>query len=74
MTAKLQARPSSNSNLAFELHLHNLLDVYLQQEESLWKQKSRELWLTTLQKFLQFATCISPRVRTLYTWRTVRHV
>jgi hypothetical protein len=41
-------------------------------------------WITTvsnkillkrsLQKKLFFATCISPRVRSLYTWRTVGHV
>jgi hypothetical protein len=29
-----------------KLHLHDLLDDYLFQEESLWKTKSRELWLT----------------------------
>lgn len=43
---KVQQAPSSNSNLAMELHLHKLLDEYLKQEESLWKTKSRELWLT----------------------------
>jgi hypothetical protein len=41
-----QATPS-DSNLALALHLQNLLDEYLQQDESLWKQKSKELWLTT---------------------------
>jgi exosome complex RNA-binding protein Rrp4 len=40
-----QAIPS-DSNLALELHLKSLLNEYLQQEESLWKNKSRELWLT----------------------------
>ncbi|XP_062165083.1 uncharacterized protein LOC133871673 [Alnus glutinosa] len=40
-----QAHPS-DANLAKELHLQSLLDDYLLQEESLWKTKSRELWLT----------------------------
>lgn len=31
--------------MAMELHLQELLDEYLKQEESLWKTKSRELWL-----------------------------
>lgn len=40
-----QAIPS-DSNLALEFHLKSLLNEYLIQEESLWKNKSRELWLT----------------------------
>jgi len=40
-----QAAPS-DSNLALELHLKSVLHDLLQQEESLWKYKSRELWLT----------------------------
>jgi hypothetical protein len=43
---KVQQAPPSDSNLAMELHLQELLDEYLKQEESLWKTKSRELWLT----------------------------
>jgi hypothetical protein len=35
-----------------------------------WKMHSQ----ITLQKKMFFATCISPRVRSLYTWRTVGHV
>jgi hypothetical protein len=37
-----------DSNLAMELHLQTLLDDYLLQEESLWKTKSRELWLIAI--------------------------
>jgi exonuclease III len=40
-----QQSPSTDSTLAFELHLKSLLSDYLQQEESLWMNKSRELWL-----------------------------
>jgi hypothetical protein len=36
----------SDSSLALELHLKGLLNEYLIQEESLWKHKSRDLWLT----------------------------
>jgi hypothetical protein len=32
--------------LALELHLKSVLNELLQQEESMWKNKSRELWLT----------------------------
>jgi hypothetical protein len=41
-----QQAPPSDSNLALELHLKFLLNEYLIQEESPWKLKSRELWLT----------------------------
>jgi hypothetical protein len=43
---KVQQASPSYPNLAMELHLQKLLDEYLKQEESLWKTKSRELWLT----------------------------
>jgi hypothetical protein len=43
---KVQQASPSNPNLAMELHLQDLLDEYLKQEESIWKTKSRELWLT----------------------------
>jgi hypothetical protein len=46
LDATQQALPS-NSPLALELHLQSLLDEYLLQEESLWKHKSQELWVTT---------------------------
>jgi hypothetical protein len=43
---KVQQASPSDPNLAMELHLQDLLDEYLKQEESIWKTKSRELWLT----------------------------
>jgi hypothetical protein len=43
---EVQQAPPSDANLAKELHLQSLLDDYLLQEESLWKTKSWELWLT----------------------------
>jgi len=59
-----QQAPPTDSNLALELHLQNLLYIYLQQEESLWKQKSRELWLTTTDlntRFFHTSTLIRRR-------------
>jgi hypothetical protein len=47
-----------------ELHLHSLVDDYLLQEESLWKSKSRELWLTSVDlntKFFHTSTLIRRR-------------
>jgi hypothetical protein len=44
LDVSLQA-PPSDSNLALELHLQYVISELLQQEESLWKNKSRELWL-----------------------------
>jgi hypothetical protein len=40
-----QASPS-DYNLSLELHLKSLINEYLIQEDSLWKSKSTELWLT----------------------------
>jgi hypothetical protein len=40
-----QQAPPSDSNLALELHLQSVIHDLLQQDESLWKNKSRELWL-----------------------------
>jgi hypothetical protein len=54
----------SDSNLALELHLHSLVDECLLQEESLWKSKSRELWLTSVDlntKFFHTSTLIRRR-------------
>jgi hypothetical protein len=56
-----QRAPPSDSNLALELHLQSQLDEYLLQEESLWKSKSRELWLTCVDlntKFFHTSTLI----------------
>jgi hypothetical protein len=41
-----QQAPLSDYNFSLELHLKSLINEYLIQEESLWKSKSRELWLT----------------------------
>jgi hypothetical protein len=41
-----QQAPPSDSNLAIELHLKSVINELLQHEESMWKNKSRELWLT----------------------------
>jgi hypothetical protein len=56
-----QWAPPSDSNLALELHLQSLLGEYLLHEESLWKTKSRELWLTCVDlntKFFHTSTLI----------------
>jgi hypothetical protein len=61
---KFQQAPLSDSNLALELHIHDLLDDYLLQEESLWKTKSRELWLTATDlntRFFHTSTLIRHR-------------
>lgn len=72
----------SNSNLALELHLHTLMDEYLLQEDSLWKTKSRELWLTSVDlntKFFHTNTLIRRRRNSIdilqspnYGWITER--
>jgi hypothetical protein len=41
-----QQAPPSDSNLALELHLKSVINELLQHEESMWKNKSRELLLT----------------------------
>jgi hypothetical protein len=59
-----QHAPSTDSTLAFELHLKSLISEYLQQEESMWKNKSRELWLTCKDlntKFFHTSTLIRRR-------------
>jgi hypothetical protein len=61
---KVLQAPHSDSNLAMELHLQTLLDDYLLQEESLWKTKSRELWLTATDlntRFFHTSTLIRRR-------------
>jgi hypothetical protein len=58
-----QAHPS-DANLAKEFHLQSLLDEYLLQEESLWKTKFRELWLTATDlntRFFHTSTIIRRR-------------
>jgi hypothetical protein len=59
-----QQAPPSDSNLALKLHLKSLLDEYLIQEESLWKHKSKELWLTCKDlktRFFHISTLIRRR-------------
>jgi hypothetical protein len=61
---KVQQASPSDPNLAMELHLQKLLAEYLKQEESLWKTKSRELWLTASDlntRFFHTSTLIRQR-------------
>jgi hypothetical protein len=61
---KVQQASSSDSNLAMELYLQELLDEYLKHEESLWKTKSRELCLTAYDlntRFFHTSTLIRRR-------------
>jgi hypothetical protein len=56
-----------------ELHLQELLDEYLKQEESLWKTKSRELWLTASYlntRFFHTSTLIRRRRNFIYLLQT----
>jgi hypothetical protein len=58
-----QAIPS-DSNLSLELHLKSQLNEYMFQEESLWKNKSKELWLTSKDlntRFFHTSTLIRQR-------------
>jgi hypothetical protein len=62
-----QASPS-DYNLGLELHLKSLLNEYYLQEESLWKSKSRELWLTCKDlntRFFHTSTLIRRRRNTI---------
>lgn len=60
----VQRDTPSDSNLTLELHLHTLMDEYLLQGESLWRTKSRELCLTSVDlntKFFHTSTLIRRR-------------
>jgi hypothetical protein len=60
---QIQQAPPSDTNFSFELHLKSLLNEYLIQEESLWKSKSRETWLT----------CKDLNTRFFHTSTLIRH-
>jgi len=63
-----QAAPS-DSTLALELHLKSVLHDLLQHEESLWKNKSRELWLTCKDlnsRFFHTSTLIRRKRNNIY--------
>jgi hypothetical protein len=61
---QVQQLPPTSGNSAQELQLQNTLDNLLLQEESLWRNKSRETWLTCKDlntKFFHTSTIIKRR-------------
>jgi hypothetical protein len=42
---KIQAKPSSESNMREEAFIQQELNTWLSKNESMWRQKSRETWL-----------------------------